>query len=88
MRRSFYSPRRHQASRLQSATLRHTLRGDGNTPAQHAAYSRLSKAQVVALRFASDEGLPALFERAARENLDADQIKRAIKNWMPDWERT
>jgi hypothetical protein len=58
------------------------------TPAQQATYARLTKAQVVALRFASDEELPALLERAARENLDADQIKRAIQHWVPDWDRT
>ena len=58
------------------------------TPAQQAAYSQLGKAQVVALRFASDEELPALLERAVRENLDADQIKRAIQHWVPDWDRT
>jgi hypothetical protein len=58
------------------------------TPAQQAAYSQLSTAQVVALRFASDEELPPLLDRAARENLDADQIKRAIQNWVPDWDRT
>lgn len=58
------------------------------TPAQQAAYAQLSKAHVVALRFASDEELPALLERAVRENLDADQIKRAIQNWVPDWDRT
>jgi len=58
------------------------------TPAQQAAYAQLNKAQVVALRFASDEELPTLLDRAARENLDADQIKRAIQNWVPDWDRT
>jgi hypothetical protein len=58
------------------------------TPAQHAAYSRLNKAQIVALRFAPDEELPALLERADREKLDANQIKRAIKNWVADWDRT
>ena len=58
------------------------------TPAQQAAYSQLSRAQVVALRFASDDELPTLLDRAARENLDADQIKRAIQNWVPDWDRT
>ena len=58
------------------------------TPAQQVAYGRLSKPQVLALRFASDEELPALLERADRERLDADQMKRAIKNWVPDWDRT
>jgi len=42
----------------------------------------------VALRFASDAELPALLERADREQLSSDQIKKAIKNWVPDWDRT
>ena len=58
------------------------------TPAQQVAYARLSKPQIVALRFAPDDELPALIERADGEKLDADQIKRAIKSWVPDWDRT
>src|SRR5215510_3714639 len=54
------------------------------TPAQQATLARLSKPQVIALRFASDAELPALVEQADREKLSADQIKRAIKNWVPD----
>jgi hypothetical protein len=55
---------------------------------RQGALARLSKPQIIALRFASDEELPALVERAERENLTPDQIKRAIKNWVPDWDRT
>jgi hypothetical protein len=55
---------------------------------QQAALARLSMPQIVALRFASDEELPALLERAEREHLTPDQIKRAIKRWVPDWDRT
>jgi len=55
---------------------------------QQAALMRLSKPQVVALRFASDAELPALLERAEREHLTADQIKRAIKDWVGDFDRT
>lgn len=44
----------------------------------------LSKSQIYALRFASDEELPALTERALKENLSGDEIKRSIKNWLPD----
>jgi hypothetical protein len=58
------------------------------TPAQQEAYAQLTKPQIVALRFASDEELPGLLERAVSERLSADQIKRAIRNWRPDWDRT
>jgi hypothetical protein len=58
------------------------------TPGQQTAYARLSKPQIVALRFAPDEELPALVERAESEKLSADQIKQAIRNWLPDWDRT
>jgi hypothetical protein len=58
------------------------------TPAQQVAAARLDKAQLVALRFASDAELPALVEQAERDRLSADQIKRAIKNWVPDLNRT
>jgi uncharacterized protein DUF6526 len=58
------------------------------SPQQQAALSRLSTPQLVALRFASDAELPALLERVEREHLTADQIKRGIKNWVPDLDRT
>ena len=58
------------------------------SPAQRTVLARLTTPQLVALRFASDDELPALVERADREHLESDQIKRAIKNWVPDWDRT
>jgi hypothetical protein len=58
------------------------------TPAQQAVLARLAKPQIVALRFASDGELASLVERADREHLTADQIKRAITNWLPDLDRT
>jgi len=58
------------------------------SPAQQALLARIEKPQLVALRFASDEELPALLERAEREKLSANQIKEAVKNWVPDWDRT
>jgi len=45
---------------------------------------KLSFGQVAALRFASDEELPALLKRAVDENLSPDAIKKSIKNWVAD----
>ena len=55
---------------------------------QDAQVAKLSKRQIVALRFASDEELGALLERAVRENMDPKDIKAAIKTWRPDLYRT
>lgn len=44
----------------------------------------LTQGQLFALRFASDEELPPLVQRALREGLSPDAIKRAIVNWLPD----
>jgi hypothetical protein len=55
---------------------------------QDARLADLGPKQVVALRFASDDELGALLERAAREKLSPDEIKRAIKTWRPDYLRT
>ncbi len=44
----------------------------------------LSERQLVALRFASDEELPGLAERARSERLEPKAIKASIKNWRPD----
>jgi Family of unknown function (DUF6526) len=45
---------------------------------------QLSFGQLAALRFASDEELPALLQQAIRENLSPGTIKKMIKNWVPD----
>ena len=58
------------------------------SPAQQATLARLATPQIIALRFASDSELPALVERADRDRLTADQIKRAITTWVPDFDRT
>ena len=58
------------------------------TPQRVADFDRLSKQQVVALRFASDAELPGLMERALAENLTGDQIKQAVKDWQADYHRT
>jgi Family of unknown function (DUF6526) len=48
---------------------------------------RLTKAQIVALRFASDGEFPALASEAAGKNLPAKEVKRAIKKWRADHHR-
>jgi len=49
--------------------------------------SRLSFSQLAALRFAPDEELPDLVRQTLDDNLSADQIKKSIKNWLPDMMR-
>jgi hypothetical protein len=56
--------------------------------AQAARLSELGPKQIVALRFASDEELGVLLERAANEKLPPKEIKRAVKRWRPDTLRT
>lgn len=46
---------------------------------------KLTVKQLVGLRFASDEELPALTRKVLDENIDkADAIKKLIKNWQAD----
>jgi hypothetical protein len=48
---------------------------------------KLAEEQLVALRFSSDEELPALVQRTLTENLEPADIKKAIRNWRPDYWR-
>jgi hypothetical protein len=64
------------------------LRLAGLLPHRAADIQRLSVRQLIALRFASDAELAALVDRALTENLSADQIKQAIRDWQPDHHRT
>lgn len=47
----------------------------------------LSDSQLFALRFAPDEELPNLVNRAIAENLSATVIKKSIKKWFADNQR-
>ena len=44
----------------------------------------LSFAQLAALRFAPDTELPGLVQQTLDKDLTPDEIKRSIKNWLPD----
>lgn len=44
----------------------------------------LSLGQILALRFASDGEFPDLVRRAIAEQLTPDQIKKQVKEWLPD----
>ena len=45
---------------------------------------RLTIRQIIGLRFASDDELVALADRAAEEGLSENQIKKEIKEWRAD----
>jgi hypothetical protein len=44
----------------------------------------LSFSQIAALRFADNIEFPALLDRALKDNLSGDEIKKAINNWQAD----
>ncbi len=58
------------------------------SPEQQRLLAKLDNKRIAALRFASEEELPELLERASRESMKPDEIKRAIRNWVPDYDRT
>jgi hypothetical protein len=47
----------------------------------------LTEDQLIGLRFASDDELPALVELALDKQLSRKQIKERIQNWRPDHSR-
>ena len=49
--------------------------------------NRLTMAQIIGLRFASDAEFPGLVKKAADENLSQKEIKESIKNWRADHNR-
>lgn len=49
--------------------------------------ARLAVGQIVALRFAPDDEFVDLARKAAESDMPAGAIKRAIKNWKPDYYR-
>jgi hypothetical protein len=55
---------------------------------QQRLLSELDNKRIAALRFASDAELPALLERTVKEQLKPSDIKKAVKTWVPDNDRT
>jgi len=49
--------------------------------------SKLTRGQIIALRFAPDDEFLVLADRAVREGLTPREIKQAIKNWRADHDR-
>ena len=78
---------RHYALKLQDRIIRTEMRFRYYVLTQkrfEPLEALLTFRQLAALRFASDEELPALIERAIAENLPSKEIKRSIANWLPD----
>jgi hypothetical protein len=64
------------------------LRLDRLAPDLRSRFDEFTVSQLVSLRFASDEELPALARRVLDEKLtDRKTIKGRIKNWRPDFLR-
>lgn len=47
----------------------------------------LSFGQLAALRFAPDDELLPLLQQTLEKNLSPDDIKKSVKNWLPDMMR-
>jgi hypothetical protein len=68
--------------------LEERLRLHALLPAEDRAHiNEFSTKQLVALRFASDDELPALAHRTLTQNLEPKAIKQGIVNWRGDYHR-
>src|SRR5207237_8887858 len=74
--------------RLQDRIIRLEVHGRLARLGRDRDFSRLSTAQIVALRFAPDGELPALVDRTVAEQLSEDQIQRGIVMWQLDLQRS
>lgn len=82
---------RQYTTRLQDRIIRLEMRvrcASFLAPEQQRALQALDLRRIAALRFASDEEIPSLLDRAVRDALSPDQIKRSVKIWVPDLDRT
>jgi hypothetical protein len=47
----------------------------------------LTEGQLIALRFAPDDELAGLVQKATAEKMAGSDIKKAVRNWRPDYFR-
>ncbi len=81
---------RSQTLRAQDRIIRleERLRLAALLPAEDRAHiNELSIKQLIALRFASDDELPALARKALTQNLEPKAIKQSIVDWRGDYDR-
>jgi hypothetical protein len=73
---------------VQDRLIRHEMQrrlGELLPADQRARIPELTVSQLIALRFASDEELPALTRKVLDEKIaDREAIKKLIQNWRPD----
>ena len=68
--------------------LEERLRLHALLPAEERSHiNELAIKQLIALRFASDEELPALVRKTLTQNLEPKAIKESIVNWRGDYDR-
>jgi hypothetical protein len=68
--------------------LEERLRLHAILPAEERPHiNELSIKQLVALRFASDEELPALVRKTLTQDLEPQAIKQSVVNWRGDYHR-
>ena len=54
----------------------------------HPQIDRMRASHLIAMRFASDEEVPALVQTVlANPGMSANDVKKQIRNWRPDWFR-
>ena len=78
--RSFPTAVQDRAIRAEESLRHYILSGKPIDP-------RLTMGQTIALRFAGDNELLVLADRAIKESLSPDAIKKAVTNWRADDDR-